>query len=351
MPPGTGASRRAGPFRAGSSCVGRITCSQSTLARAAPRELLPGFFGDLAARFDKRVPRQPAGQGCRTDDAGKPPVEGGDRDRGLRVEHRLQAIEHVVEGIGQVVELVVGAVEGEAAVELAIRRMYRRRLVLRAVGELYGDRASLADDVVVGRDQAIFGDDEPRAETLLWNGRSQEAVALLESSGRPLMQIAAELGIQAVELACQGARGEALPAYFGYAPRLVTRENVAEIAMQKLIAIAELPNRMVGVNRQQEQQRLAQLELGLEIHRRIGVILNRQQLAREIAELICAAYGYDTVQLLLWQPDENALVLEQAGGMRIPLGEDGVLEHALGQNELVFLPDTQRSQRFAPDRH
>lgn len=161
---------------------------------------------------------------------------------------------------------------------------------------------------------------------------------------------AAELGIQAVDLACQGARGEALPAYFGYAPRLVTRENVAEIAMQKLIAIAELPNRMVGVNRQQEQQRLAQLELGLEIHRRIGVILNRQQLAREIAELIRAAYGYDTVQLLLWQPDENALVLEQAGGLRIPLGEDGVLEHALGQNELVFLPDTRRSQRFAPDR-
>ncbi|KPV51461.1 hypothetical protein SE17_21040, partial [Kouleothrix aurantiaca] len=161
---------------------------------------------------------------------------------------------------------------------------------------------------------------------------------------------AAELGIQAVDLACQGARGEALPAYFGYAPRLVTRANVAEIAMQKLIAIAELPNRMVGVNRQQEQQRLAQLELGLEIHRRIGVILNRQQLAREIAELIRAAYGYDTVQLLLWQPEENALVLEQAGGLRIPLGDDGVLEHAIRQNELVFLPDTQRSQRFAPDR-
>ncbi|MFL5807015.1 MAG: ATP-binding protein, partial [Roseiflexaceae bacterium] len=160
---------------------------------------------------------------------------------------------------------------------------------------------------------------------------------------------AAEFGIQAVDLACRAAQREPLPAHFGYMPRLVTAHNVAEVAMQKLIAIAELPSRLVGVNRQQEQQRLAQLETSLEINRRIGSVLNRQKLSQEIADLIRANYGYDTVQLLLWHEQEQQLAPDQPGGACIPLAQSGLLGQALHRNEPVFVSDTRHSQRFPPD--
>jgi len=160
---------------------------------------------------------------------------------------------------------------------------------------------------------------------------------------------AAEFGIQAVDVACMAARGEPLPDYLSYMPRLVTTRNVTEVAMRKLIAIADLPSRLVGVNRDQEQQRLAQLETSLEINRRVGSVLNRQKLSHEIADLIRANYGYDTVELFLWLEHEQMLVLSQPGGARIPLGESGLLDHALLRNEPIFVPDTRHSQRFPPD--
>jgi signal transduction histidine kinase/AraC-like DNA-binding protein/ABC-type sugar transport system substrate-binding protein/CheY-like chemotaxis protein len=160
---------------------------------------------------------------------------------------------------------------------------------------------------------------------------------------------AAEFGVRAVDLACTAARGEPLPAHLSYTPRLVTARNVAEVAMQKLTAIADLPSRLVGVNRQQEQQRLAQLETSLEINRRVGSVLSRQKLSHEIADLIRANYGYDTVQLFLWLEREQVLALGQPGGARIPLAEAGLLGQALLRNEPIFVPDTRHSQRFPPD--
>src|SRR5207249_295480 len=67
---------------------------------------------------------------------------------------------------------------------------------------------------------------------------------------------AADFGGQMVELACQAAQRLPLPTHFSYQPRVVTTANVAEVAMQRLIAIADLPTRLVGVSRQQEQNRL-----------------------------------------------------------------------------------------------
>jgi signal transduction histidine kinase/AraC-like DNA-binding protein/ABC-type sugar transport system substrate-binding protein/CheY-like chemotaxis protein len=162
---------------------------------------------------------------------------------------------------------------------------------------------------------------------------------------------APEFGVQAVDLACRAARGEPLPPHLGYTPRLVTAENVADVAMQKLIGIAELPSRLVGVNRQLEQQRLIQLETSLEINRRSGSILNRQQLSEEIADLIRSNYGYDAVQLFLWLEHEQAFVANRAGGARIPLDAAGLLGQALWRNEPIFVPDVRHSQRFPPDPH
>jgi signal transduction histidine kinase/ABC-type sugar transport system substrate-binding protein/AraC-like DNA-binding protein/DNA-binding response OmpR family regulator len=199
--------------------------------------------------------------------------------------------------------------------------------------------AGLALGVITKRTRIVGINGDPLALSAIADG---SMLATVETS-------AAEFGIQAVDLASQAARGQPLPAHFGYQPRLVTAENVSEVAMQKLIAIAELPSRLVGVNREQERQRLIQLETSLEINRRVGSILNRQKLNYEIADLIRANYGYDTVQLFLWLEAEQALVLDEPNGTRIPLAASGLLGQALTHNEPIFVPDTHHSQRFPPD--
>ncbi|RPH58153.1 MAG: response regulator, partial [Chloroflexi bacterium] len=155
-------------------------------------------------------------------------------------------------------------------------------------------------------------------------------------------------------LACKAAQGQTLPAHFAYALTLVTSDNVTEIMKQKLVAIADLPTRLIGVDRQEEKKRLARLETSLEINRRIGSTLDRQQLLPEIAELIRVHYGYAQVHLYLWSEAEQTLILDQpartpAARISIPLARSGLLGQALTSNELIFIPDALHSLRFPPD--
>jgi len=187
------------------------------------------------------------------------------------------------------------------------------------------------------------------------NGDPLALAAIAEGSMSATVETSAlDFGAQAVELACQAARRETLPAHFNYKPRLITAENVAEIALQKLIAIANIPSRLVGVNRQLEQNRLTQLETSAAINQRVGSLLDRQELSREIANLICANYGYDRVQLFLWSEQEQLLVLDEplsssSGRICLELHESGLLAEALLRNETIFIPDTHHSNRFPPD--
>ncbi len=165
---------------------------------------------------------------------------------------------------------------------------------------------------------------------------------------------AADFAAQALDLAGQAAHGQPLPNHFGYKPRLVTIANVDAVAMQKLTEIANLPNRLVGVNHQQDQSQLTQLRASLEISRRIGSILDRQQLLGEIANIIRTSYGYDRVQVFQWHEQEQMLTLDQAGydltsRARIPAGDPGVLAEALRRNAPIFIADTRHSHRFPPD--
>ncbi|RPI21876.1 MAG: GAF domain-containing protein, partial [Chloroflexota bacterium] len=165
---------------------------------------------------------------------------------------------------------------------------------------------------------------------------------------------ALELGGQVVDLACKAARGEPLPVHFGYKPKMVTSENVAEVALNKLSAIANLPTLLVGVNRQLEQNRSVQLETSAAINRRIGSLLDRRQLSQEIAKLIQANYGYDRVLLFLWSRHEQLLVLEEpeaTSGSRVCLSleESGLMGEVMRRNEPIFIPDTYHSNRFPPD--
>jgi signal transduction histidine kinase/AraC-like DNA-binding protein/ABC-type sugar transport system substrate-binding protein len=187
------------------------------------------------------------------------------------------------------------------------------------------------------------------------NGDPEALVAISEGSLAATVETsAADFGRQALDLACQAARGQQLPVHFSYQPRLVTAENVSAVAMQKLTEIAGLPNRLVGVNHRQDQRRLTQLNASLEISRCVGSILDRRQLSREIAEVIRASYGYDHVQLFRWLEQEQVLALEAPiaapdNVVYISPNDPGPLGEALRRNAAIFIADTRRSHRFAPD--
>ncbi|MBN1119770.1 MAG: substrate-binding domain-containing protein [Anaerolineae bacterium] len=221
---------------------------------------------------------------------------------------------------------------------------------------------------------AIFGLSDPIAlaarDVLRSLGRAEDSILIAGVNGDPLALAALadgslsatvetstlELGRQAVELAYQATRREPLPDHFGYRPRLVTTENLTEVALQKLLSIADLPSRLVGVNRQLEQNRLTQLEIGAAINRRVGALLDRHQLSREIADLIRDNFGYGHVQLYLWSQEDDAFILERGTwnqsrveGIAIPLEKSGILAEALHRNAPILIPDTRYSYRFPPD--
>lgn len=165
---------------------------------------------------------------------------------------------------------------------------------------------------------------------------------------------ATHLATEALRLACLAATGGPLPKEFDYRPQLVTANNVSEFALAKLVSIADVPSRLVGVNRQMEERRLIQLQTGLEINRRIGSILDGETLMREISELIRVNYGYDHVRVYLWDDATHSLVRHlppaDANGLeQHRLAEAGLLSRALLSKRLVYAPDVQRALNSAID--
>ncbi len=187
------------------------------------------------------------------------------------------------------------------------------------------------------------------------NGDPLALVATAEGSMSATVETSTEdLGSQAAELAFQVAEGRPLPAHFAYKSRLVTTQNVAEVAAQKLIAMANLPTLLAGFNRQQQQERVRQLETSLEINRHVGSILDPHELSREIADLIRANYGYDQVWFYRWIDQEQRLELDgsspqPAQAVTVPLERGGVLMQAVLRNQPLFIPDVRRSSRFPLD--
>jgi hypothetical protein len=132
--------------------------------------------------------------------------------------------------------------------------------------------------------------------------------------------------------------------------RLITAENVVNVASKKLVAIANLPNRLINDRRTEQQEYQHYLETSLDISRQIGSVLGYVELAR----LIRKNYDYDHVQLFYWSEREQILTLAEDAesglvSRRISLLNAGVLGEALTQDKPVFIPDSLRSFRFAPD--
>ena len=187
------------------------------------------------------------------------------------------------------------------------------------------------------------------------NGDLLALAAIAQGSLMATVEISTiDLGYQVVDWAWQAAHHLPLPEHFPHQFKLVTAENITEVAAQKLISLANLPHQLVGVRRREQQKRLLQLETSIEISRQIGSILERLQLSHEIVHLISANYGYDRALIFLWREREQMLVLDQldpsqAAPLKIPLSESGALGQALQSNKVVFIPDARRSARFSPD--
>ncbi len=221
------------------------------------------------------------------------------------------------------------------------------------VDAIFGISDSLA---LAGRDAArALGMISPQTVIVGINGDALALAAIAEGSYTATVETSAEdLGITAVDFAYQAIQGKPLPRHYPYTIRLITAENVAEHAARKLYAIANIPSRLVGVNREEEQQRLVQLETSAAINQGVGLLLDRRQLSREITDLIRVNYGFDHVQLLMWSEQEQRLYLDDQavvqGQPGIPLEEAGLLGEAIRRNETIFIPDTRHSQRFSPDK-
>jgi signal transduction histidine kinase/ABC-type sugar transport system substrate-binding protein len=236
--------------------------------------------------------------------------------------------------------------------EPAYRQIYD---ALQAHPERFDALVGLSDTLALAaRDAArALGRLGPGTLIMGINGDPLALASIVEGSFTATVETSAtDLGYQMVDLAHRAAQRLPLPERFNFSRmRLVTRENVADVALQKLIDVAELPNRLIGIRLHENQQRLAQLETSLEISRQIGSILDRWQLSHEIVRRICATYGYDHGQIFLWSEAEQRLVLDQpeaAPGQRLSLSLDeaGVLGRAVQRDELIFIPDARRSQRF-----
>lgn len=187
------------------------------------------------------------------------------------------------------------------------------------------------------------------------NGDPFALTAIAQDSMTATVEISTtDLGYKVVDWAWQAAHRQPLPAHFSYQFKLVTAQNVAEVAAQKLISLANLPHRLVGLRRREQQKRLLQLETSIEISRQIGSILQRSQLSHEIVRLISANYGYDQALIFLWREQEQVLVLDQLDSsqitsLAIPLPEAGALGQALQANKVIFIPDASWSARFTLD--
>lgn len=225
---------------------------------------------------------------------------------------------------------------------------------------------------VGGKIDAIFGLSDPLAlagrDACTQLGVIDEHTVVVGINGDPLAIAAIEagamaatietspqqLGFNLAEFARLAALGEPLPDHFPYTFELVTATNVGQVAARKLVFIADLPSRLVDVNRRLEEQRLVQLETSLELNQRIGMILDQDELLDSMSEIIGARYAYDRVHFYLWSNSDRMLQRmersDAAGAAEvIPLSASGPLVHALLNNQAVYIPDAMNSHRYPPD--
>ncbi|MBE0696910.1 MAG: helix-turn-helix domain-containing protein [Anaerolineaceae bacterium] len=182
------------------------------------------------------------------------------------------------------------------------------------------------------------------------NGDPMALSAVAEGELDATVDTASEnVGAMAINLAYKAALGEALPDLINFRYQLITHDNVANLATRKLAEIADIPSHLVGYNREQERDRLSQLEISTQITRQIGSLQDRNRLIQVISEVTKKYFGYDSVRILRWSEKEHKLDLYAASAspdlMCLPIENDHVLQKAFDNNEVINIPDTRSSRR------
>ena len=218
---------------------------------------------------------------------------------------------------------------------------------------IFGISDSLA---LAGRDAArALGMLDSRTLVVGINGDPLALAAIQTGTMHATVETSPErLGADLAEYGLRAALREPLPDHFAYVFELVTAKNIAAVATRKLLAIAQIPSRLVNVNFMLEQQRITQMRTSIELNQRVGSILDPDELLAEMAEIIRVRYEYAHAQLFVWSHGERTLVRVQerradTEPLVIPLAQSGALGHALLRNQVVHIPDVPNSKRFVPD--
>ncbi len=181
------------------------------------------------------------------------------------------------------------------------------------------------------------------------NGDPQALAAIVDGSLRATVETCAEdFGELALSVANEAAYGRPLPPNLTYTIRLITAENIAATATRKLLALASLPDRLVGFNRERQAQRFHQLETSAAILRKMGSILDQDLLVRTIAELIREAYGYKEVQVYLLDDQRILNPLIDAEDATPPENFE-IVNHVIELKQPILLPDLSSSLRYPMD--
>jgi len=203
-----------------------------------------------------------------------------------------------------------------------------------------------------GRDAGVL---DPRTVLVGLNGDPPALAAIVDGDLAATVDISAEaLGHNALHLAHNAALGQALPPVIPFKPKLITRENVADIAVHKLTAIAHIPDQIIGYNRMQTQSRMTQLEASMDITQQIGALQESKRAVQLINELVNKYYGYEWVRILRWSKEARALVhyggeLSPAAHL-VPIEADSLLQQAFEADEVIYIPDLLTTRRFQAGR-
>jgi diguanylate cyclase (GGDEF)-like protein len=190
-------------------------------------------------------------------------------------------------------------------------------------------------------------------ETILvgLNGDPQSLVAVAEGTFSATVDIATEqVGIKAMEFAHQAALGKPIPKTIPQQCKLVTAKNVADAASRKLAVVADLPNYLVGYDRQKEHERVLLYAALVDINHQIGSLLNHEQLSKGICDAVRKGFGYEWTRILRYSESEDQLV-DYGGDLspcsrQISLTQDWLLKKVIENGESIIIPDIQISSRW-----
>ena len=184
------------------------------------------------------------------------------------------------------------------------------------------------------------------------NGDPLSLAMVVEGSLDATIDIASEdLGAAAVYHAHRAALGLPLPDVIPQSFQLITRDNVASVATRKLTAIAGIPSQMVGYNRQQEHDRLSQLEISMEITLQIGLLQEREpdQPGDQRSGAKALRLRVDQVSCAGQKTNKSFRSLEEIR-LQLRIGSvseaDQLLNQAFSSNETVYIPDARTSRRW-----